>query len=108
MAEMNSQQCEALARVLDEVDAERHRQHAKWGEQGHPSGTDASWRTSADWVRQQVEKAAREGRVTFLDILQEEVLEVFAETDPARLRAELVQVAAVAVQWIEAIDRRKP
>lgn len=32
--------------------------------------------------------------------------EALAESDPARLRAELVQVAAVAVCWIEAIDRR--
>jgi len=29
-----------------------------------------------------------------------------AERDPAKLRAELIQVAAVAVQWIQAIDRR--
>lgn len=28
------------------------------------------------------------------------------ETDPAKLRRELVQVCAVAVAWIEAIDRR--
>lgn len=39
-------------------------------------------------------------------ILDEEVAEALAETDPERLRAELVQVAAVAVQWIEALDRR--
>ncbi|MFI1165600.1 hypothetical protein ACH4UM_18790 [Streptomyces sp. NPDC020801] len=36
----------------------------------------------------------------------EEALEALAEDDPGKLRAELVQVAAVAVAWIEAIDRR--
>lgn len=36
----------------------------------------------------------------------EEVLEAFAEADPDRLRAELVQVAAVATKWIQALDRR--
>lgn len=29
-----------------------------------------------------------------------------AEKDPVNLRAELIQVAAVAVAWVEAIDRR--
>ena len=32
----------------------------------------------------------------------------FAEHDPEQLRKELLQVAAVAVAWIEAIDRREP
>lgn len=39
-------------------------------------------------------------------MLLEEVAEAFAESDDARLRAELVQVAAVAQAWIESIDRR--
>lgn len=34
------------------------------------------------------------------DVLVEEVAEALAEGDPARLRRELVQVAAVTVQWI--------
>lgn len=42
----------------------------------------------------------------WLHILREEVAEAFAETDPVALRGELVQVAAVAVAWAEAIDRR--
>ena len=31
--------------------------------------------------------------------------EAFAESDPDKLRTELIQVAAVAVAWIESIDR---
>jgi hypothetical protein len=65
-------------RVLDEVQDERRRQDAKWGEQNHPDGT----------------------------IALEEVFEALVETDPAKLRDELLQVAAVAVAWVEAIDRR--
>jgi hypothetical protein len=34
------------------------------------------------------------------------VAEALAEDDPTLLRAELIQVAAVAVAWVEAIDRR--
>lgn len=43
---------------------------------------------------------------TWLLIALEEVFEALAESDPAKLRAELVQSAAVHVAWIEAIDRR--
>jgi hypothetical protein len=49
---------------------------------------------------------AAEKTLKWVDILEEEVAEAAAESDPAKLRAELVQVAAVAVAWIEAIDRR--
>ena len=45
------------------------------------------------------------GEGTWADILREEYFEALAETDPARLRVELIQVAAVAVAWVEAIDR---
>ncbi|MEV4569644.1 hypothetical protein AB0K12_38280 [Nonomuraea sp. NPDC049419] len=30
----------------------------------------------------------------------------FAEHGPQRLRGELIQVAAVAVKWVQALDRR--
>ncbi|WP_217183393.1 hypothetical protein [Streptomyces sp. AC495_CC817] len=41
---------------------------------------------------------------TWWHILREEVFEAAAESDPAALRAELVQVAAVAVKMIDALD----
>lgn len=47
-----------------------------------------------------------DGTVTWWHILREEVFEAAAEEDPDKLRAELVQVAAVALKWAEAIDRR--
>jgi len=39
-------------------------------------------------------------------VLTEEVMEAFAEEDPAKLRAELIQVATVCIKWIQAIDMR--
>jgi hypothetical protein len=39
-------------------------------------------------------------------VLNEEVAEAFAESDPAKLRAELLQVAAVCAAWIYDIDTR--
>jgi hypothetical protein len=94
--------------VLDDVLDERLRQEAKWGEQNHPDGTEASDSRIrfAEKCKQHCHEEARAGTLTWLDILQEEVAEARAESDPSKLRAELVQVAAVAVTWIEAIDRR--
>lgn len=45
-----------------------------------------------------------DGTVTWWHVLREEVFEAAAEADPAALRAELVQVAAVALKMIEALD----
>ena len=97
--------------VQREVMQERDRQDAKWGQQNHPdgSGDEPGSRLralQADHAREVCQKHAAEGTVTWLDILREELAEAFAESDPAKLRAELIQVAAVAVAWVEAIDRR--
>ncbi|SOD80061.1 hypothetical protein SAMN06272781_6848 [Streptomyces sp. 1222.2] len=95
------------AGVLAEVQAERERQDARWGEQNHPDGTGAlSCVLERDKARQGCESAFQRGAGTWMHVLIEEVFEAFAEEDPAKLRAELVQVAAVAVAWIAAIDRR--
>lgn len=99
----------ALAReaVLEEVRCERRTQDVKWGEQNHPDGTGGEWEVlKANMARDACNQAARLGELTYRHILREEVYEAFAESDPAKLRTELVQVAAVAVAWIEAIDRR--
>ena len=110
--------------VLHQVLNERARQFAKHGDQSHlPDGTGPA--AGRPWLTQQgrwlgyehlstgariatEEASATTGddTVSFADILLEEVFEALAEDDPARLRAELVQVAAVAVQWVEAIDAR--
>lgn len=94
--------------VLREIEAEREAQDAKWGEQNHPDGTGGVCsRDIADAQRRWTSMHAAEKTLVWVDILNEEVAEAYAETDAARLRAELVQVAAVAVAWAEAIDRRR-
>ncbi|RVX40416.1 ADP-ribose pyrophosphatase YjhB (NUDIX family) [Nonomuraea polychroma] len=97
----------SLARVLAEVAAERAAQDKRWGMQELPDGTGGGRTTAAsDRARQETETAARDGALTWRHVLAEEVLEAFAEADPDRLRAELIQVAAVAVKWTQALDRR--
>ena len=112
--------------VAAEVGAERRRQDEKWGEQNHPNGTGPAVRVLevvdmfavedfldkstaaelAEAAKQATDSSAKKHEVTWLDILLEEVFEAFAEQDPVKLRTELIQVAAVAQQWVEAIDRR--
>jgi hypothetical protein len=96
-----------IARVLADIGAERVAQNEKWGEQNHPDGTgNRSQQERAEFARRWCESAFESGYGTWADVLNEEVAEAQAERDPAKLRAELVQVAAVAAAWIEAIDRR--
>jgi hypothetical protein len=104
--------------ILHEIDAERINQDVDWGVQSHPLyfvGEDA-WYYAAQaekWKRTnaaRVREARKLGRPRGADcawdgILLEEVFEALAETDPAARRAELIQVAAVAVAMIEHIDR---
>lgn len=94
-------------RVLSQVLAERIAQDTKWGEQNHNDGTgNKSQQDRAEFARRWCKSAFESGYGTWADVLTEEVAEAEAERDPATLRAELLQVAAVAVAWIEAIDRR--
>ena len=93
--------------ILHEIKQERRRQDDKWGEQNHPDGTDTKWAVVANRMKAQCERKARDGKLTFRDIFEEEIWEAYAETDETKLRAELIQAAAVLVNWIGAIDRRR-
>jgi hypothetical protein len=93
--------------VLGNVGTERARQDKKWGEQNHPDGTSRHFKWKADALRVVADTKAQTGTLTWRDILMEEVWEAMAEEDPVLLRTELVQVAAVAVGWVEALDRRE-
>lgn len=93
--------------ILEEVRDERRRQDDLWGEQNHPDGTGGeTWASNADNFRALCDLKHKMGQGTWLDILLEEAFEASAEDDPDKLRAELIQVAAVATAWVEAIDRR--
>lgn len=92
-------------RVGMEVLVERERQDDKWGEQNHPNGTGEDYADEASVARTRCDRATWNKELTWDLILLEEVYEALAESDPAPLRAELVQVAAVAQAWVEKIDR---
>jgi len=113
---------EALMYVVQE----RSQQDARWGPQDHPDGTGPEtvplFAATATGIADDDEaKYIRDvmcGRTdwrfktladrpgTWADILLEEVFEAMAEDSPVKLVQELTQVAAVAVAWVEAIERR--
>lgn len=98
----------ALALVVDE----RRRQDEKWGAISGttlliPNGTGTRDAVKQrDAYQQRADRAEEHGDLTWSHILAEECAEALAESEPNALRAELVQVAAVAVKWIEVLDRR--
>ncbi len=76
--------------VLIDIQTERLRQDRKWGEQNH----DDVW-----WVAILGEE--------FGEAAQAVLHDAFGGKAAGTLRAELVQLVAVGVAWIECIDRRK-
>lgn len=108
--------------VLAEVHAERIRQDELWGEQNHDfytptgrlhqpkhyAGRADSWKLiNASRVKDFNAMGYPKDRNCAWDgILLEEVYEALGASTEDELRAELVQVAAVAVAMIECIDRR--
>lgn len=98
-----------VRQFAEDVDAERQRQITKFGDQRHPDGTGLPvYRHSANRYRDHADHAAASGHLAWRDVLLEEVYEALAESDPAKLRAELIQVAAVCAAWVSDIDRRTP
>ncbi|HET6355994.1 hypothetical protein [Streptomyces sp.] len=97
-----------LKTFAEAVDTERQAQLAKWGDQKHPDGTGAEYYVGmADQARDDVEHAAESlSGPRWALILLEEVYEALAESDPAKLRAELIQAAAVIAAWVSDLDRR--
>jgi thiosulfate/3-mercaptopyruvate sulfurtransferase len=94
--------------IAAEIAAERRRQVTRWGRQDHPSigpaGVGPFVPVVGRW-REINDARMVTGAHSWDAILLEEVFEALVEVDPARRRAELVQVAAVAAAEIEAIDR---
>jgi hypothetical protein len=90
------------------IDTERQQQLAKFGDQRHPDGTGTDgYIGRAESARLACQRDAdRPGGPLWSLILLEEVYEALAESDPAKLRAELVQCGAVIAAWISDLDRR--
>lgn len=93
------------------VDAERQRQLEQWGDQRHPDlGGDCELQCDRREMfaeRAEYYRTYNGSRSDWSGILLKEVYEALAEADPAKIRAELVQVAAVCAAWVTDIDSRE-
>ncbi|AIZ01772.1 NUDIX hydrolase [Arthrobacter phage vB_ArtM-ArV1] len=104
-----------LIYVLEQTRVEREAQTEKWGEQNWPNGTgpevvlEAREGNNMDILayrhKNTTDFNAKQGTLTYKDIFLEEVFEAMAESDPTALRKELIQCAAVALAWVQKIDR---
>lgn len=109
--------------VLDLVSEERKRQEAMYPENDSlldGTGPNVRWLEVDDpgiYTKgaEEIELALRCGyerheetsRVTWMHLVREEVAEVFVEDDPSRLKEELIQLAALAVSWVERLNARE-
>lgn len=104
--------------VIEDVLLERGRQDVKWGQQNHPDiaqheagSSYARCAYAGIFEERQAKAHCRDehdfGRPNWTVILIEEVSEAISSIgDDDELEKELIQVAAVAVQWVECIRRR--
>jgi hypothetical protein len=98
---------EKLAPIFTEISRERKRQDEKWGKQNHEMlrcVLKEDIKSSLEYFRTINDKSTR---YDWYSILQEEISEVFIETEQEKQREEMIQVAAVAVRIIEYLDRCK-
>ena len=106
-------------RVLADVLAHRGEQFAEYGDNADledGTGKDVRWlatmpsfstRSTAELIEVRLrEEYGTHGVPTWMHLVREEVAEAFMESDPVRLREELVQVAALCVSWVEQLDAR--
>ncbi len=82
--------------ILGEILDERHNQDEKWGEQNHDDPM---------WACILMEEVGETTQAIF-DLTQCIYSEGTYDTCSDKIREELIQVAAVAVAWLECIDRR--
>lgn len=92
--------------IVSEIAEEMKRQVSLWGIQEHPNGTGLEVEKEfLTGVRELVKDAEKDGKISWYLVLLEEFAEAAAEEDQWKLRKELIQVAAVAATWVQAIDR---
>lgn len=93
--------------VLAEIAAERAARDRKYGEQNHVDhpGTEA-WDMFAATLENVGYVYLRRGKATWATLLAAGTGEALMAENRSNLRASLVRVAVIAVEWIESLDRR--
>jgi hypothetical protein len=98
---------EACKHVLDEVLSDRRFSRIHYGERNFPDGTSEFYAPEFLRAEKNVVQQHEQGTLTWRDLLMREAIGATCPTDPGDLRDELVELASLVVEWIEAIDRRE-
>jgi hypothetical protein len=97
-----------VKKIFEEIKAERKRQDEKFGEQNYSLWNrffDVGFCKTKEKFYREINKK-EDFRFSWMSILLEEVYEAFSTKKIEKQRAEMIQVAAVAVAIIECIDRK--
>lgn len=92
-------------RAFHDLLIEMRRGESDWGN-NRPDGTRKKLGPLLEQVRLAVSAKENQREESWADVLVEEFLESITATDDPELRMELLQVAAVAMRWVEQIDKR--
>lgn len=92
-----------MKKAFEDIEAERVRQDAKWGEQNHGPHR---WLAILMEEVGEAAEAMLESSVGAGRLMGDEVEAVQLDGTEKAMREELVHSAAVLVAWIECIDRR--
>lgn len=94
--------------ILEQVIQERKRQTEKWGIQNLPiiPPDELDYlKERLGYIRKINDFAAEDQKNTWYELMTEELLEAVTAGTPAQMREELIQLAALAVQAVEWVDR---
>jgi hypothetical protein len=103
---MGISKTDEMFRILDDLITEVESSTAMHGDQRLCDGTDSIYSMSRDRAQARCQYQTKNGGLTWASIIQEEFFEAMAETNWPELRAELIQVMAVAFKWIQDGDTR--
>lgn len=94
--------------LLAEVAQQRTWQAHQYGSPDYPDGTGMHYQHQASDAYRRVTQLLLEGKLTWADVLKQIHAEVLQQDEPAKLREQLIWLAAFVVGWADEIDKRPP
>jgi hypothetical protein len=93
--------------ITSELEDYVRKARAKHPLQSHRNGTSRDfYGPLARIAQQKTDLATQNNMLLWVDVLKEEMYEVFAEEDPLEIRRELLEAGAVIINWVKDIDAK--
>ena len=104
MSDFNREACQS---VLNEVLEDRRFSHSYHNERNFPDGTSEFYLPEFRSADRGVLHQRADGTLTWRDLMIRKAIGATCQTDPEDLRGELLELASLVIEWVEAIDRRE-